>query len=141
MNHNIRLIRNANGGDVLMFEYLNSPSTGGLNVRPASSPVASGAKGSTDKTYAEQYEGTTDALREIVDGVRRYMGSLGNDVSENVLKQYLAIKKARNVVCVEVNKTRVIRPRGRNGAVSGPVKLKANSTGFSEASAWLFPGG
>lgn len=108
MNRNIRLIRYANGGDVLMFEYLNSPSTGGSNAGSASSPASSGQRGSTDKTYAEQYEGTTDALREIVDEVRRYMGSLGNDVSENVLKQYLAIKKARNVVCVEVNKTRVI---------------------------------
>lgn len=108
MNRNIRLIRYANGGGVLMFEYLNSPSTGGLNVGPAVSATNSGKKSSADKTYTEQYEGTTDGLREIVDEVRRYMGSLGNDVSENVLKQYLAIKKARNVVCVEVNKTRVI---------------------------------
>lgn len=109
MNRNIRLIRYANGGDVLMFEYLNSPSTYGSTVCSASStPAASGPKGSADKTYAERYEGTTEALREIVDEVRRYMGSLGNDVSENVLKQYLAIKKVRNVVCVEVNKTRVI---------------------------------
>ena len=28
MNRNIRLIRYANGGDMVMFEYLNSPSTG-----------------------------------------------------------------------------------------------------------------
>ncbi|MEF2896140.1 MAG: hypothetical protein U0N69_02685 [Senegalimassilia anaerobia] len=36
------------------------------------------------------------------------MTALGNDVSENALKLYLAIKKARNIVCVEVNRTRVI---------------------------------
>lgn len=36
------------------------------------------------------------------------MAALGNDVSENALKLYLAIKKARNIVCVEVNRTRVI---------------------------------
>ena len=109
MNRNIRLIRYANGGDVLMFEYLNSPSTCGSSVGSASSaPAASGSKGSTAKTYAEKYEGTTEALREIVDDVRRYMGSLGNDVSENVLQHYLAIQKARNVVCVAVNKSLVI---------------------------------
>lgn len=36
------------------------------------------------------------------------MAAPGNDVSENALKLYLAIKKARNIVCVEVNRTRVI---------------------------------
>ena len=36
------------------------------------------------------------------------MAALGNDVSANVLKLHLAIKKARNSACVEVNRTRVI---------------------------------
>lgn len=108
MNRNIRLVRYANGGDVLMFEYLNSPSTGASSATSAVLVQGSGAKYAPDKTFAQQYEGTTDTLREIVDEVRRYMASLGNDVSENVLKLYLAIKKARNIVCVEVNRTRVI---------------------------------
>lgn len=34
--------------------------------------------------------------------------AFGNDVSENELKLYLAIKKIRDIVCVEVNRTRVI---------------------------------
>lgn len=103
MNRNIRLIRYANGGNMVMFEYLNSPST------EAAAPKRAASKGaSVDKTYREQYEGTTDSLRDIVDEVRRYMNAFGNDVSENELKLYLAIKKARNIVCVEVNKTRVI---------------------------------
>lgn len=108
MNRNIRLIRYANGGDVLMFEYLNSPSTGVSGSVPAAPVQGPGIKGAPDKTFAQQYEGTTVALREIVDEVRRYMASLGNDVSENALKLYLAIKKARNIVCIEVNRTRVI---------------------------------
>lgn len=36
------------------------------------------------------------------------MAALGNDVPANVLKLHLAIKKARNIACVEVNRTRVI---------------------------------
>ena len=47
-------------------------------------------------------------MREIVDEVRRYMVEQGDDVSENELKLYLAIKKVCNIVCVEVNRTRVI---------------------------------
>ena len=54
-----------------MFEYLNSPST----VAPVSFATCGGfAKSrSGDKTFAQQYAGTTDELREIVDEVRRYM--------------------------------------------------------------------
>jgi len=74
----------------------------------ASAAQGSSAKYAADKTFTQQYKNTTDALREIVDEVRRYMASLGNDVSENALKLYLAIKKARNIACVEVNRTRVI---------------------------------
>lgn len=108
MNRNIRLIRYANGGDVLMFEYLNSPSTSVANTAAFPAAQGPGPRYAPDKTFAQQYEGTTDTLREIVDEVRRYMAALGNDVSENALKLYLAIKKARNIVCVEVNRTRVI---------------------------------
>ena len=89
-----------------MFEYLNSPST----VAPVSFATCGGfAKSrSGDKTFAQQYAGTTDELREIVDEVRRYMVEQGDNVSENELKLYLAIKKVCNIVCVEVNRTRVI---------------------------------
>lgn len=102
MNRNIRLVRYANGGDLLMFEYLNAPSAS------ASSTKVSGGSSAGDKSFMKQYEGTTEELRGIVDEVRQYMASLGNDISENELKLYLAIKKARNIVCVEVNKSRVI---------------------------------
>lgn len=105
MNRSIRLVRYANGGDVLMFEYLNAPSTGST-LSVASAGATPGKR--ADKTYTQQYEETSDALREIVDEVRRYMFEQGSDVSENVLKVYLAIKKVRNIVCIEVNKTRVV---------------------------------
>lgn len=107
MNRNIRLVRYANGGDVIMFEYLNAPSAGGGLPATPSAPGGNVNK-KTDKTFAQQYRETTDSLREIVDEVCHYMLEQGDDVSLNELKLYLAIKKARNIVCVEVNKTRVI---------------------------------
>lgn len=103
MNRNIRLVRYANGGDVIVFEYLNAPTADSV---PAPVTTATGKK--AERTYLQQYEETTDTLREIVDEVRRYMLEQGDDVSESALKLYLAIKKVRNIVCVEVNKIRVI---------------------------------
>ncbi len=106
VNRNIRLVRYANGGDIVLFEFLNAPST----ISPSlDTPIRKlNGRVYSDKTFAEQYAGTTDQLREIVDEVRQYMCTFGDDVSENELKLYLAIKKARNIVCVEVNRKRVI---------------------------------
>lgn len=101
MNRNIRLIRYGNGDGVIMFEYLNAPSTNSTSIQGLGS-------GGTTATWSEsQYVTTTPKLREVVDEVRRYMSEFGSDVSENELKQYLAIKKARNIVCISVNKSRV----------------------------------
>ena len=85
-----------------MFEYLNSPST----VAPVSFATCGGfAKSrSGDKTFAQQYAGTTDELREIVDEVRRYMVEQGDNVSESCTW----LSRMSAIVCVEVNRTRVI---------------------------------
>lgn len=101
INQNVRLIRYAIGDGMLMFEYLNSPST---SARPASLTVTPSKNG---KTYAQQYVEASQDMREIVDETRRYMSSLGTDVSENELQQCLAIKKDRNIVCIEILKSKV----------------------------------
>jgi len=84
---------------------LNAPSTA-----PSVSATTGGSLGKkyVDKTFAEQLVGAPEKLREVVDEVRHYMASFGDDVSENELKLYLAIKKVRNIVCIEVNQKRVI---------------------------------
>ena len=61
-----------------------------------------------DKTFAEQLVGAPEKLREVVTRSAITMASFGDDVSENELKLYLAIKKVRNIVCIEVNQKRVI---------------------------------
>lgn len=92
-----------------MFEHLNSPSTGVL-VSGNGSPCQTSNSSSNSKSYSfsKAYkEDIPEAMREIVDEVRRYMIEQGNDVSESVLKQCLAIKKTRNIVCIVVNQTYV----------------------------------
>ena len=108
MNRNIRLVRYANGDGLIMFEYLNTPPARPMAKPGPAAPGPAPQGRRRDKTFAEQYEGAPAYLHDIVDEVRRYMAEQGDDVTESVLKQYLAIKKVRNIVCVEVNGTRVI---------------------------------
>ncbi|WP_080802932.1 DUF5655 domain-containing protein [Arabiibacter massiliensis] len=105
MNRNIRLVRYAKNDEIILFEFLNAPSTA---TSVAMLEEGTSGKKYVDRTYAEQLAGAPEKLREVVDEVRHFMASLGDDVSENELKFYLAIKKVRNIVCVEVNQKRVI---------------------------------
>ena len=126
MNRNIRLVRYAKSDDVILFEFLNAPSTA-LSV----SATTGGSLGKkyVDKTFAEQLAGAPEKLREVVDEVRHYMASFGDDVSENELKLYLAIKKVRNIVCIEVNQKRVILHLALDASTVAETSLVRNCSG------------
>ena len=99
MNRNIRLIRYSSNSDLVMFEFLNSVST--------SAPKLSNATDSHQSIFAQQLASAPEAFKEIVSEDRGFMANLGSDVSESELKYYLAIKKVKNIVCVDVNSKRV----------------------------------
>lgn len=126
MNRNIRLVRYAKSDDVILFEFLNAPSTA-----PSVSATTGGSLGKkyVDKTFAEQLAGAPEKLREVVDEVRHYMASFGDDVSENELKLYLAIKKVRNIVCIEVNQKRVILHLALDASTVAETSLVRNCSG------------
>ncbi len=106
MQKNIKLIKYKKfGEELILFEQINSPS-----VKPVIevNDEQTIAKKASDKTFAEQLEGTSNELREIYYSIRDYILSLGDDVSENQLKLYTAFKKIRNIVCVEVRQKSIL---------------------------------
>jgi len=99
INRNIDLVRYKKfGKDLLMLDLINS------NVVNTIKDAGNSTLGnrSTDKTFAEQLQGTSEKLRELYYSIRDYILALGDDVTENNLKLYSAFKKIKNIVCVEV---------------------------------------
>lgn len=103
MNRNISLIRYRKFGDeLLMFEQINeniataiaedNGSTSGLKVKGAS------------KTFAEKKKDASASILTLYEDVRNYVLSLGDDITETQLKHYVAFKKIKNIVCVEILK-------------------------------------
>lgn len=103
MNRNISLIRYRKFGDeLLMFEQINeniataitedNDSTSGLKVKGAS------------KTFAEKKKDASASILTLYEDVRNYVLSLGDDITETQLKHYVAFKKIKNIVCVEILK-------------------------------------
>lgn len=99
INRNIDLIRYKKFGDeLLLFDLINSNVATPIKDSITEKVV----KQSTDKTFDEQLESTSDNLKELYYSIRDYILALGDDVTENKLKLYSAFKKIKNIACIEV---------------------------------------
>lgn len=99
INRNIDLVRYKKfGKELLMLDLINSNVVN--TIKDAVDQQLT--KQSTDKTFVEQLQSTSEKLRELYYSIRDYILALGDDVTENNLKLYSAFKKIKNIICVEV---------------------------------------
>jgi hypothetical protein len=99
MQRNIKLVKYRKyGNELIAFEFLNAPQ-----VQPVleEAPVTI-KKAKSDKSFQQHLEETSGHFRTLYFSIRDYILSLGDDIAENQLKLYVAFKKVRNIVCVEV---------------------------------------
>ena len=102
MQRNIKLVRYRKfGDDLIAFEHLNAPQ-----VQPIATEdvVTQPTKKSNwkDKDFKQYFAEAGEKSQNLFYSIKEYILSLGDDISENQLKLYVAFKKAKNVVCVEV---------------------------------------
>jgi Uncharacterized conserved protein len=105
INRNIDLIRYMRFDDnLIIFELLNS------NVASSNKNAIqiTGDKNSSDKSFEDQLVQTSQNIRDLYYSIRDYILSLGDDISENQLKLYVAFKKMKNIVCVEVYQKHIL---------------------------------
>jgi len=102
MQRNIKLVKYKKFGDNLIsLEYLNAPQVQPITFEdtPAKPVKKSNWK---DKDFKQYFAEAGEKNQNLFYSVRDYVMSLGDDVSENQLKLYVAFKKVRNIVCAEV---------------------------------------
>lgn len=92
--------------DLLALELLHVPSSG---KRPAPAPASPGLP--ADKPQGDPYlyqridyrlDNASPELRQIWDSVAEFIVSLGDDIQVRELKFYVAYKKIKNFVCMEI---------------------------------------
>ncbi len=106
MQRNIKLVKYKKfGKDLIMFEHLNAPV-----VKPMvdTSDIVPISKVGSDKTFLQLYTGAPQKLQNIYQTIRDYILSLGDDITENQLKNYVAFKKVKNFVCVEIYRVKIL---------------------------------
>ena len=112
MQRNIKLVKYRKYGDALIaFEFLNAPQVQPLEEEQAAVKSASskgGKRSGLEKSFLQRLAETSEEFRTLVASIRDYMLSLGDDVAENQLKLYVAFKKVKNIVCVEVYQSYIL---------------------------------
>ncbi|MGL5125137.1 MAG: DUF5655 domain-containing protein [Fusobacteriaceae bacterium] len=95
MQRNIRLVKyKVFGEDLLLFEHLNSPKK---ILKPNSkSPI-----------IISREAIIPNELKNLIEDISQYILELGDDVTENEMKHYVAFKKVKNIVCMHVKKTKI----------------------------------
>lgn len=104
INRNVSLIRYKKyDNDLLLFELLNSNT-----VAPLETEKDSQNKKQIEKTFTEQYENAPLKFRNIFDELKEFALNLGDDVSDNTLKLYMAFKKIKNFATMEIYQGKIL---------------------------------
>jgi predicted transport protein len=99
----VKLVRYRKYSDShLLFEFLNSPGTttnkSNIQIPKTPQPLDS---------FEDKYNKAPIEMKNLCDSIRDYILSLGDDISENQVKMYVAFKKVKNVACVEIYKSHI----------------------------------
>ena len=105
MQKNIKLVKYRKyGDDLILFEHMNTPV-----VKPQqdnSSGVS--LSNSMQRSHLEKLESATEYFKTLYASICDYIESLGDDLSANQLKFYLAYKKVQNIFCIEIYQKQII---------------------------------
>ena len=108
MQRNIKLVKYRKfGEDLIAFEYLNAPQVQPIPTDDITTSTPK-RKNGQDKDFKQYFAEAGEKNQNLFYSVRDYVMSLGDDVSENQLKLYVAFKKVKNIVCAEVYQSCVL---------------------------------
>ena len=101
MIRNVSLIRYKKfGDDLLLFEQLNENTVKAIEVDDQGGAIP--VKTKSVKPFAGQKKEVVKIIRELYENLDEYIKSLGDDITVSELKFYVAYKKIKNFVCVEI---------------------------------------
>lgn len=106
MSRNISLFRYKKyNSDLILLELLSS----NINIKkPVLINETKTNTKSNDLSFLEKYDRANKKIRELYEDIRLFILSLGDDVTENQLKLYVAFKKTKNIICSEIHSAEIL---------------------------------
>lgn len=104
MQRNIKLVKyNKFEDNLLLFEHINTPM-----ARPIKEKIISNKGNIKECDIEEKIKKSPKNIQELYFSIRDYILSKGDDISENKLKLYVAFKKVKNIVCLQLDKKGIV---------------------------------
>jgi len=105
INRNIELIRYRRfGEDLLLLELVNAVTARVEEAKPAKA----GERRANDKTVTVALVGLHAHLLDVFEALRAFLAALGDDVQEKRLTRYIAFKRLKNFVCIDVRRDKLL---------------------------------
>lgn len=106
MQRNIKLVSYRKyDNELILFEHLNTPT---VKPIPDSAISDNDTKGNTQKSHIEKLAAASDEMKNLYHSICNFIESLGDDIAQNQLKNYLAYKKVQNMICIEIFNKQII---------------------------------
>lgn len=107
MQRNIKLVKYKKyEEDLILFEHLNTPAVKAIATGNDSTPTNDSTIDT--RTFESQYIAAPEDIKNLYQNIRSYILSLGDDITENQLKLYVAFKKVKNFICAEMQTNKII---------------------------------
>lgn len=106
MQRNIKLVSYRKyDNELILFEHLNTPT---VKPIPDSAISDNDTKGNAQKSHIEKLAAASDEMKNLYHSICNFIESLGDDIAQNQLKNYLAYKKVQNMICIEIFNKQII---------------------------------
>ena len=107
MNRSIDLVRYRDfGGELLALDLVHSSKvevSSSTDAPDVSAPGSGTSASVSYKTVSDYLEQAPSALKDLFGEVEAFATALGDDVSQKTLKYYIAYRRLKNFLCVEVH--------------------------------------
>ncbi|QDT20099.1 DUF5655 domain-containing protein [Gimesia chilikensis] len=106
MNRNIELLRYIRfDEELLLLELLNAVQASSASENTSAVDNEKSKSKSKDRTVVEQLEQASPQLRDVFETLKETCLGFGDDVQIKTPKRYIAFKRLKNFVCVDVRAT------------------------------------
>jgi len=87
--------------ELLLLDLVNATTAQNMEIEEVKRPFSQNK--SSEKTVSEYLQQSNSELKNRFESIKAFLLALGDDVQENILKQYIAFRRIKNFACMEIH--------------------------------------
>ncbi|RJX37064.1 DUF91 domain-containing protein [Paenibacillus pinisoli] len=87
--------------ELLLLDLVNATTAQNMEIEEVKRPFSQNK--SSEKTVSEYLQQSNSELKNRFESIKAFLLAFGDDVQENILKQYIAFRRIKNFACIEIH--------------------------------------